>query len=318
MAASAKEITFIVPGRLQEPAAGAAAVRGRPRGRSAASVLVGAPRGNGDAVSLTARPGEDVVVLTVANGPTLVLHPEHARDLLLAQTAGVTRGRRPGPARRSERIGAAWAGPGWKQPPPRRDARLDGRGGARRHRSDHRGHQGFRGQSRDGRDHTQARRGRERGRVPACRRCVAALAQGRGLKPANMPGTRRWRPLLVLVHGTFVDTVSTFGKLWTAHPQRRTRVVRAITAGVCMRWTIRRSPKARSPTRSRWCRRCRAGARMHLVTHSRGGLVAEVLARACGGGALGAEELAFFQGAGYARSIAPSCASWSRPRRRNA
>src|SRR3990167_11547106 len=92
MAASAKEITFIVPGRLQEPAAGAAAVRGRPRGRSSASVLVGAPRGNGDAVRLTARPGEDVVVLTVANGPTLVLHPENARDLLLAQAAGPSRG----------------------------------------------------------------------------------------------------------------------------------------------------------------------------------------------------------------------------------
>jgi hypothetical protein len=35
-----------------------------------------------------------------------------------------------------------------------------------------------------------------------------------------------------------------------------------------------------------------AGARLHLVTHSRGGLVAEVLARACSGGALSAEELA--------------------------
>ena len=75
MAASPKEVSFIVPGRLQ----------------GAASVRVGAPRGSGDTVRLTARPGEDVVVLTVANGPTLVLHPEHARDLLLAQSAGRTR-----------------------------------------------------------------------------------------------------------------------------------------------------------------------------------------------------------------------------------
>ena len=29
--------------------------------------------------------GEDVVVLRIAGGPTLVLHPEHARDLMLAQ-----------------------------------------------------------------------------------------------------------------------------------------------------------------------------------------------------------------------------------------
>ena len=27
-------------------------------------------------------------------------------------------------------------------------------------------------------------------------------------------------PPLVLIHGTFVETVSTFGKLWTMHPQR--------------------------------------------------------------------------------------------------
>ncbi|HZT54950.1 MAG TPA: hypothetical protein VFA35_01900, partial [Burkholderiaceae bacterium] len=43
-----------------------------------------------------------------------------------------------------------------------------------------------------------------------------------------------------------------------------------------------------------------AGARLHLVTHSRGGLVAEVLARACGGGTLGADELALFGDARYA------------------
>ena len=34
--------------------------------------------------------------------------------------------------------------------------------------------------------------------------------------------------MLVLVHGTFVDTVSTFGKLWTLHPQRGARAVRAL------------------------------------------------------------------------------------------
>ncbi|HYF20012.1 MAG TPA: CHAT domain-containing protein [Ramlibacter sp.] len=43
-----------------------------------------------------------------------------------------------------------------------------------------------------------------------------------------------------------------------------------------------------------------AGARLHLLTHSRGGLVAEVLARACGGAGLSAAELALFPGEGYA------------------
>ena len=35
-----------------------------------------------------------------------------------------------------------------------------------------------------------------------------------------MPPAADGGPLLVLVHGTFVDTVSTFGKLWAQHPQR--------------------------------------------------------------------------------------------------
>ena len=43
-----------------------------------------------------------------------------------------------------------------------------------------------------------------------------------------------------------------------------------------------------------------AGARVHLVTHSRGGLVAEVLARACGDAPLGDDVLALFAGDDYA------------------
>ena len=35
-----------------------------------------------------------------------------------------------------------------------------------------------------------------------------------------MPPAADGGPLLVLVHGTFVDTVGTFGKLWTQHPRR--------------------------------------------------------------------------------------------------
>ena len=42
----------------------------------------------------TAVPGEDVVVLHIDGGPSLVLHPENARDLLRSQDAGLdaTRG----------------------------------------------------------------------------------------------------------------------------------------------------------------------------------------------------------------------------------
>jgi tetratricopeptide (TPR) repeat protein len=47
-----------------------------------------------------------------------------------------------------------------------------------------------------------------------------------------------------------------------------------------------------------------AGARLHLLTHSRGGLVAEVLARACGGGALDAEVVALFAAPEYREHLA--------------
>ena len=50
------------------------------------SVVLTAQRGSreGD-VRMTATPGEDVVVIHIAGGPSLWLHPEHARELLLAQ-----------------------------------------------------------------------------------------------------------------------------------------------------------------------------------------------------------------------------------------
>ena len=89
MASSAGDITFIVPGQLQTPAKRADAP-----GTLKASVRVGNVRGGvldgaatGSTVRVVARPGEDVVVLTIAGGPTLVLHPQDARDLMLAQAA---------------------------------------------------------------------------------------------------------------------------------------------------------------------------------------------------------------------------------------
>src|SRR5215207_1035042 len=85
MASGTSEITFVVPGQAQPAARSATGARVR------SSVRVGAQRGGGEPVRVSARPGEDVVVLSVANGPTLVLHPADARDLMLAQSASVTR-----------------------------------------------------------------------------------------------------------------------------------------------------------------------------------------------------------------------------------
>ena len=89
MAASVNEITFLVPG---QPGVESLTGRGgspRPvaevQGTVKAAVRVSARRGAGDAVRIAARPGDDIVVLHIANGPALYLHPENARELMRAQ-----------------------------------------------------------------------------------------------------------------------------------------------------------------------------------------------------------------------------------------
>ena len=92
-----RPITFVVPGQARPGGAtrgaiDASPVVGLPRGRVKHSVRVGALRGGAETVQVEAVPGEDVVVLQLVNGPALVLHPETARDLLVAQRAESKRG----------------------------------------------------------------------------------------------------------------------------------------------------------------------------------------------------------------------------------
>ena len=123
-------------------------------------------------------------------------------------------------------------------------------------------------------------------RADACRRSRAAAQRVRSRAAAD------GGPLLVLVHGTFVDTASTFDKLWDDAP--------AACGRGCSRTTASGST-ARPPDAGRKPDRQRAdagegaaeGRALHLLTHSRGGLVAEVLARACAG-KLTDEDLALF------------------------
>ena len=299
MASAAREITFVIPGEAQP--AGAAVSRGRGAGTGTvkASVRVGAQRGSGGAVRVTARPGEDVVVLTIANGPTLVLHPEDARDLLRAQAAGATRSAAQGDA--GDVVVSAQLGwPGIEAGATR---------GATR---------GWLGQAALSAFEVVTGLFKD----PAVS-IVTALAtrkldgavdegvyqlsaeplpkslKGSGRKLTAVPAADDGGPLLVLVHGTFVDTISTFGKLWTMHPQT--------VRDLCTRYknrvyaldhpTMGESPIANALALAK---ALPAGARLHLVTHSRGGLVAEVLARACGGGTLAADELALFDAEQYA------------------
>jgi CHAT domain-containing protein/pimeloyl-ACP methyl ester carboxylesterase len=296
---SSNDITFIVPGQAQPapaPRAGAPGVK--------ASVRVGTERGSGEPVRVVARPGEDVVVLDVANGPTLVLHPADARDLLLAQSASVTRSalgtRGAGAVGASEIVVPAQLGWPGLEAGATRSATRGWMGQALLS-----GFQVLTGLAKD----------------PAAKLAAAAITKkvdnqveagvyrlsadmleplkGSGRKLAAVPSAADGGPLLVFVHGTFSETVGTFSKLWTLH----NATVRQLFTSYRERVygldhpTLGVSPIANALT---LVRALPAQARVHVVSHSRGGLVAEVLARACGGGPLGNDVLALFSGGAYA------------------
>jgi CHAT domain-containing protein len=294
---STNEITFIVPGRVQP-----APVARSASGVAKVTVRVGTERGGSEPIRVTARPGDDVVVLGIANGPTLVLHPADARDLMLAQSATMTRsalaGRR-GTAGATEILVPAQLGwPGLEAEATR---------GATRGWMGQVLLNGFQVLTGIGKD-------------PAAKLAAAAITKkvdakvdagvyrlsadaleplkGSGRKLDAVPPAADGAPLLVFVHGTFSDTVGTFAKLWTLH----SATVRQLFARYGDRIygldhpTLGVSPIANALT---LVRALPAGARVHLVTHSRGGLVAEVLVRACAGKSIGKDVLALFAGAAY-------------------
>ncbi len=296
MATQTKDITFIIPGQAQTGTvgkAGGAAMRGSIK----ASVRVGIQRSGGEAVRVTARPGDDVVVLTIANGPTLYLHPDDARDLMRAQSAGPSRST-VNPANDSEVLVAAQLGwPGLE---------------AGASRSATRGWMGqavlsafevLTGLVKDPAQLAAAAvtlkvDGAVDAGVYALSPEILQPLKGSGLKRTAVPAAADGGALLVLVHGTFVETVSTFGKLWTLHPQTVRELFQHYGNRVYAldHPTMGASPIANALT---LVRAMPAGARVHLLTHSRGGLVAEVLARACDGRPPSADELAPFAGAAY-------------------
>ena len=311
MATQPTAITFLVPGQRQ--ASRSAGGEGSPSANLAASglpgrvkdaVKVSTRRAGGDSVRVSAVPGEDVVLLRIAGGPALLLHPETARDLMLGQG---TAKRSSAPAVGDDVVVPAqlrWQG--LEQAAPTRSrgflgdvvlsafevitdlvtdkavgwvadkvvAKVDGQVDA--------------------------------GVYELQAESLSAL-KGSGLKRTQLPALSDAanQPLLVLIHGTFVDTFSTFGKLWAMHRPRvnelfahygnRVYALDHPTVGV--------SPIANALT---LVQALPQGARLHLVTHSRGGLVAEVLAVVCGRMAsqrpIGAEDFAFFDGSEHDES----------------
>lgn len=296
-------ITFIVRGQSQTAPT---ATRGRGSGSSAGfggrgqtlqRVQVGATRGSSDAVRLTARPGLDAVVLHITNGPSLMLHPETARDLMLAQSS-TPRSRAGAAATNADiNVPAQLGWPGLEQ------------AGASRGTS--RGRLGdvllsavevvtgllLEPASRITAAKIAARVDNqvEAGLYPLSAQSFATALKGNGQRITSLPSpTPADAPLLVLLHGTFSETHGTFGKLWQHHPNK----VRELFTRYSNRVygfdhpTLTASPIDNALLLARSLPK---GARLHLLTHSRGGLVAEVLARVCARPELDEKSLAPFK-----------------------
>ncbi len=255
----------------------------------------GSGSGSGE-TRVQAVPGRDVVVLHVAGGPSLVLHPEHARDLMLAQQAGTAR--RSAVADDSDvAVPTHLAWPGLAAPS------VDTRGATRGLLGDAllSGLEivsGVAGDSLAGVAATQLA-ARVDAQVDAGLYALQAAAlpkfKGSGNKPlASLPaGVAAAGPLLVFVHGTFSNTASAFAKLWTLHPQRVAALFQHYGHRVYAldHPTLTLSPVANALALAQALPK---GARLHLVTHSRGGLVAEVLARVAANPGLKGEDLSAF------------------------
>ncbi len=303
-------ITFAVPGEVGPPD-GATATRsagsagGALRtdvplpGQVKHSVRVATQRDAGATQRLDAVPGEDIVALHISQGPVLLLHPETARALLQGP-------RRPRRGDTDVQVQAQlhWPGlgtAGLVGPAEHGDAAT--RGLADIGRVVVSAFQVLTGLSHEPLVNFATSQIVQRVDAQVDAGVYALQAQalnklkGSGHKLQKLPASQA--PILVLIHGTFVDTSHTFQKLWLHHrglvDQLFAHYGQAVYA--LDHPTLGASPISNART---LVEALPDGARLHLLTHSRGGLVAEVLARLAGQGTVGASDLAFFSDAAYA------------------
>ncbi|MHC8350851.1 CHAT domain-containing protein [Pseudomonas sp. RT4P38] len=274
-------ITFVVSGHEQNTSGTGAPLHlpaGLTEGAVKYSVQVAVRRGTGSELSLDVDPDKDVMAVHVANGPVLILNPQTARELFLAQQNAASRSAQGGD---SVRIPAQLV---W-----------------------------------DGLSETQGQtRGPSRG--PIGKVLVKLIQIVTGVGKDNVadaaatlasnkvdsqvdPGLYRLndrvldslkgrtqaadividgKPLLVLLHGTFSNTQGTFGKLWTDHPAKVKRLF-GTYSGV---YALDHPTLTVSPIQNAMelANALPEGAVLHLLSHSRGGLIGEVLAKVCSGG----------------------------------
>jgi pimeloyl-ACP methyl ester carboxylesterase len=271
-------ITFVIPGvRAGGPTRGVRTAAPPPIGHPKDSVTVTAQRAAGESeVRTIAVPGEDIVIVDIAGGPELWLHPESARELLLSQQDPLL-------AR-----GGAPLAPGEVRVPARLRWRLEE--GAPAHGAT----RGFLGDVLVRAIHIITGIAEDRAADFVASKVVHAfdsqvdpgVYQLEPHKLESLKGRPQSRiaanekPSLVLIHGTFSQTAGTFEKLWREHSQLVNLVFERYQNRIYAldHPTLGASPIANAITLAK---AAPEGARLHLLTHSRGGLVAEVLARMC-------------------------------------
>lgn len=297
-------ISFVVHGQaLPGGVVPASSTRGTPGtrtlpGRVKGAVRLGSMRSAATPQTLVAVPGEDIVALHIANGPVLLLHPENARDLLLAQSG--TPSTRGGPggtptaAPSSVAVGATLRWQGLEAGTTTRgllgDVVLKAlevlTGFAKDQAAD------FAASQVVAKVDSQVEAG-----VYTLAPDSLPKLKGSGRRVVQLPASTE--PMLVFIHGTFVETTSTFGKLWANHPQRVRQLFQHYGGRV---YALEHQTLGKSPVDNalELVRALPNGARLHLATHSRGGLVAEVLARMAHQRSFDAADEVFFAGAAFA------------------
>jgi hypothetical protein len=308
-------ITFTVPGQRGEPPATATARGGAPDstgaavlpGRVKGSVIVGTRRDAGAPVHLEAVPGEDIVALHIENGPVLLLHPETARTLMQGPSSASTKSA-------AKRGGGGAGGGGGDEVPVQAELYWPGMDAATGNATNARGladigrvivsaFQVLTGLVKEPAVEFAATQivkkvdGQVDAGVYALQAAALDKLKGSAHKLAAVPSSIN--PILVLIHGTFVETTSTFGKLWLKHPDAVQALFKSYADAVYAldHPTLGASPITNART---LVDALPNGARLHLLTHSRGGLVAEVLARLASQQGATAADLAFFADAAYA------------------
>jgi hypothetical protein len=274
------EITFVVPGHHATTRASTDDAAPPPSpdlpGRVRASVIVATTRDATESVSLEVMSDVEAVVLHLDGGLSLTLHPEHARDLLLAQPSASVDLEETPPSVVNVPTSLSWDA---LAPESTRSGLLE--------TVQRIAVKGFEVLTELAGDQAPELAAEAIARILDDRvdtgvyqlsRDQLPRLKGSPSKVARIP--RAAKPALVFIHGTFLDTASTFGNLWEKHGGKVQELFVEYADRVYAfdHPTLNQSPIENALALAS---AVDEGTVLHLATHSRGGLVAEVLARAC-------------------------------------